>query len=97
MHLALHQHGYLRIIQGREVEPHRLVEKNKFLNHFDEEFRYLCTNISKDILFHLEGLRTSREFWENLEILFNKQDELWAHILENELVYLHPSNFETIE
>ena len=29
--------------------------------------------------------------------MFNKQDELQGHILENEMVSLHPSNFVTIE
>ena len=29
--------------------------------------------------------------------MFNKQDELQGHILENELVSLHPNSFETIE
>ena len=97
MQLALHKHGYLRIILGREAEPHQRVEKNKFLNRCDEAFGYLCTHISRDLLFHLEGLRTLIEAWEKLEDLFSKQDELWGHLLENELVALHPSNFEKVE
>ena len=84
-------------ILGRESKPHHPVEKNKFLNRLDEAFGYLCTHISRDLLFHLEGLRTPRESWENLEDLFGKQDELQGHFLEKELVALHPSNFETIE
>ena len=97
MQQALHKHGYLRIILGMEAEPHRLVEKNKFMNRCDEAFGYLCTHISIDLLFHLEGLRTPREAREKLENLFNNQDELWGHLLENGLVSLHPKNFETIE
>ena len=46
---------------------------------------------------HLESLRTPREAWEKLDILFNKQDEIRGHILENKLVSLHPSGFDTIE
>ena len=61
MQLALHKHGYHMIIHGWEAEPHQPVERNKFLNHCDEAFRYLCTYISRDLLFHLEGLRTPRE------------------------------------
>ena len=72
MHLALCHHGYLRIIQGREEEPHQPVEKNNFLNRCDEAFEYLCTNISRDLLLHLEGLRNPRESWEKLNSLFNK-------------------------
>ena len=61
MQLALRKHGYLRIILGREGEPHHPVEKNKFLNRCDEAFDYLCTHISRDLLFHLEGLETPSE------------------------------------
>ena len=61
MQLDLCKHGYHRIIHGWEVEPHQPVEQNKFLNYCDEAFWYLCTYISRDILFHVEGLRTPRE------------------------------------
>ena len=76
MKLTLCNHGYLRIILGREVEPHYPIEKKKFLNHCDEAFSYLCTHISRYILFHHQGLRTPTESWEKLENLFGKQDEL---------------------
>ena len=72
MQLALHKHGYHMIIHGWEVEPHHPVEQNKFLNRCDETFKYLCTYISRYLLFHLEGLRTPIESWENLDRLFNK-------------------------
>ena len=81
MQLALHKHGYLRIILGREDHPHQLVEKNKFLNRCDKAFGYLRTHISRDLLFHIEGLRTPRESWENLENLFGYEDYLWGHLL----------------
>ena len=95
--MALRKYGYLRIILGREDESHHPVERNKFLNHLDEYSSYLCTHISIDILFHLEGLRTPKKYWENIEDLFGKQDELRGHTQENELVALHPSIFETIQ
>ena len=72
MQLALHKHGYHRIIHGWEAEPHQSVEWNKFLNHCDEAFRYLCTYIYRDLLFRIEGLRTPRESCENVDSLFNK-------------------------
>ena len=81
MHLALRKHGYFRIILGREAEPHHPIEKNKFMNRLDEAFGYLCTHISRDLLFRLEGLRTPREAWEKIEDLFGKQDELQGHLL----------------
>ena len=60
MQLALRKQGYYRIILGRDTEPHHPAEKNKFLNHLDEAFGYLCTHISRDLVFHLEGLRTPK-------------------------------------
>ena len=72
MQVSLRNKGYFRIILGREVEPNHLVERNKFLNRLDEAFSYLCTYISRDLLFHLEGLGTPREAWEKLEDLFGK-------------------------
>ena len=95
MQVSLHNNGYFRIIVGREVEPHHPAEKNKFMNYLDEAFSYPCTHISIDLLFHLEGLRTPMEAWEKLEVLFGNKYELWRHILENELISLHPNSFET--
>ena len=82
---------------GRENEPQQYVEKNNFLNRIDEAFGFLCTHISQDILFHLEGLRTPKETWYNLEYLFGKKDEIWGHILENDLIVLQPNSFEYIK
>ena len=76
MHLSLHNKGYFRVVLGREVDPHHPVERNKFMNRLDEACGYLCTHISRDLFFHLEGLRTPKEDRENLEVLFGKQDEL---------------------
>ena len=61
---------------GREMKPHHPPEKNKFLNRLDEAFGFLCTHISRDLLFHHEGLETTKEVWKKLEFLFGKQDEL---------------------
>ena len=64
------------------------VEKNKFLNRLDQAFSFMCAHISQDLLFHLEGLRTPKEAWENLEYFFGKQDELRGHILNNKVIAL---------
>ena len=77
--MTLRKQGYYRIILGRETDPHHPTERNKFMNRLDEEFGYLCTHISRDLLFHLEGLRIPKEAWEKLEVLFGKQDELRGH------------------
>ena len=84
MQVSLCNKGFFRIILGREVEPHHPTEKNKFLNRLDEAFGYLCTHISRYLLFHLVVLSTPKEAWENLEVLFGKQDEIRGHILDNE-------------
>ena len=68
---------------GREAEPQQYVEKSKFLNWLDEAFDFMCFHVSRDLLFHLQGLRTPKEVWENLEYLFGKQDEVRGHILDN--------------
>ena len=86
--IALRNKILFRMTMGREVEPQQYVEKNKFLNRLDEAFSFMCTHISWDIFFHIEGLRTSKEAWEKLEYLFGKQDELIA---------LQPNSFETIQ
>ena len=82
---------------GREVDPKQYVEKSKFLNRIDEAFGFMCIHISRELLFHLEGLGTLKELWDNHESLFGKQDELRRHILENELIALKFNNFETIQ
>ena len=97
MQVSLCNKGYFRIILGREAEPHHPAEKNKFMNRLDEGFGFLCTHISKDLLFHLEGLRSPKEAWENIEVLFGKKDELRGHFLENELIALQPNSFYTIQ
>ena len=45
----------------RETKPHHNAKKNKFLNRLDEAFGFLCTHISRDLLFHFEGLNTPKE------------------------------------
>ena len=82
---------------GKYTEPHHPTEKNKLLNRLDEAFGFLCSHISRDLLFHLEELKTPKEAWEKLEFMFGKQDELRGNILENELIALQPNSFETIQ
>ena len=94
MQVSLRKQGYFKIIVGRKVEPHHLAEKKKILKRLEEAFGFLCTHISRDLLFHLEGLRTPKEAWEKLEVLFGKQDELQGHILEKECHVPIPSTGE---
>ena len=41
-------------------------------------------------------MKTPKEIWDKLASLFDKQDELRVHQLENELISIHPSSFETL-
>ena len=97
MQMALHNKGLFRMTLGIEAEPQQCFDKSKFMNWLDEAFRFMCIHISRDILFHLEGLKTPKEVWDNIESLFGKQDEIRGHILENELIALQPNNFKTFQ
>ena len=79
-----------------EEEPTHVIEKSIFLNKKDEAFSFLCLSISKDLLFHLSGLKTRKENWDKLDTLYGKEDDLRVYQLENELMSLQPSNFETL-
>ena len=81
---------------GREVKSQHPLDKSKHLNKLDETFGFMCMHISRELLFHIDGLRTPKEVWDKLESLFGKQDELRGHDMENELIALHPNKFETI-
>ena len=58
MLVSLCKLGLFRMTMGIETKPQQYIEKKKILNQLDEAFRFMCTHISWDILFHLEGLRT---------------------------------------
>ena len=72
MQVSLHNLGLFQMKMSREIEPQQYAEKNKFFNRLDEAIGFMCAHISRDILFQLEGLRTSKESWDNLEYLFGK-------------------------
>ena len=55
-----------------EVEPVLNYDKEKYWNRLDEAFGCLCLSISQDILFHIKGLKTPKEIWDNIDSLFDK-------------------------
>ena len=57
----------------------------------------LCLIILRDLLFHVDSLSTPNELWLNIETLFKNTNEMRGHQLENELISLSPSHFETIQ
>ena len=72
MQVSLHKLGLYKMIMGQEIEPQHPAEKNKFLNRLDESFVFIFAHISRDLLFHLEGLKTPKEYWDKLKFLFGK-------------------------
>ena len=82
---------------GREVESQQPLQKLKHLNKLDEEFGFMCIHISRELLFHLEGMKNPKEVWENIKSSFGKKDEIRGHILKNALIALNPNNFKTIQ
>ena len=57
----------------------------------------MCLSISRDLLFHLDGLKSPNEVWENLVEIFGKTNEMRGHQIENELISLSPSSFESLQ
>ena len=80
-----------------EAEPNVAVEKIKSHNRRDEAYGLLCLSISKDLLFHLDGLTSPNEVWENIVELFGKTDEMRGHQIKNELISLSPISFESLQ
>ena len=96
MKFSLRNKCLYRMTIEREVELQQYIEKSKFLNRLDEAFDFKCIHISRELLFHIKGLRTPKEVWDKFESLFGKQEKLRGHILDNELIALHPSNIRDI-
>ena len=88
--------GLYKVTMGTEVEPNALIDREKYWNKLDEAYGFLCLSISKYLLFHLTGLKTPKEIWDQLATLFYKQDDLRIYQLENELISLNLGNFETM-
>ena len=61
MDIQLHARGIYRVTMDTEEEPTHVIDKAIFLNKKDETFRFLCLSVSRDLLFHLSGLKTPKE------------------------------------
>ena len=86
-----------RVTMEIEVEPNAAVEKIKWHNRRDEAYGLLCLSISRDLLFHLDGLTSPNEVWDKLVEIFGKTDEMRGHQIENELISLSPNSFESLQ
>ena len=94
--MQLHSKRLFKLTMEIEAEPIHYVDKEKYWNRLDEAYGCLCLSISRDLLFHINGLNTPKEFWDKLASLFDKHDDLRIYQLENELISIHPANFETL-
>src|SRR5713226_5184903 len=97
MAILLRVKGLYRVTMAIEAEPNAATEKIKWHNRRDEAYGLLCLSISRDLLFHLDGLTSTNEVWENIVDLFGKIDEMRGHQIENELISLSPSSFESLK
>ena len=85
-----------RLIEETEEEPELDKDKAKYMNRLDEAHGLLLSSVSRDLRFHIQDLETPKEVWDNLASLFDKHDEMRIHYLENDLITLNPSNFESL-
>ena len=59
-----------------EVESVLNHDKEKYFNMLDATYGCLCLSISRYLLFHIKGFKTTKEVWDKLASLFDKQDDL---------------------
>ena len=83
MEILLREKCLYRVTMETEVEPNAATEKIKWHNMRDEAYGLLCLIISRDLLFHLDGLTSPNEVWENLVYIFGNIDEMRGHQIEN--------------
>ena len=94
MEIQFNSKGLYRITMDTDIEPNHVVDKVIYWNKLDEDFGFSCLSISKDLIFHIMGLKTPKKIWDQLYSPFDKQDDLRISHLENDLISLHPGNFE---
>ena len=80
-----------------EAEPNVVAKKIKWHNRRDEAYGLLCLSISRDLLFHIDGLKSPNEVWENIVDIFGKTDEMRGHQIKNELVSLSPNSLKSLK
>ena len=97
MEILLREKCLYKVTMETKVEPNLASNKIKWHNRRHEAYRLLCLSISRDLLFHLDGLKSPNEVWENLVEIFGKIDEMRGHQIENELISLSPNSFKSLQ
>ena len=73
MEILLRVKGLYRVTMATKADPNAAAEKIKWHNRRDEAYGLLCLSISRDLLFHLDGLKSPNEVWEKLLIFLERQ------------------------
>ena len=97
MEILLRDKGIYKLTMATKADPNVAVEKIKWHNKRDEAYGLLFLSISRDLLFHLNGLKSPNEVWDKLEDIFGNTDEMRGHQIENQLISLSPSSFESLQ
>ena len=97
MEILLRLNGLYRVTMAIVVDFDAATEKIKWQNRRDEAYGLLCLSISRDLLFHLDGLTSPNEVWENILEIFGKTDEMRGHQIKNELISLSLNSFESLQ
>ena len=66
MEILLRVKGLYRVTMETEANPNATAKKIKWHNRRDEAYGLPCLSISRDLLFHLDGLTSPNEVWEKL-------------------------------
>ena len=83
MEIFLRVKGLYMVNMETKEYPNATVEKIKWKNRRDEAYGLLCLSISRDLLFHINGLTSANEVWEKLVDIFGKTDEMRGHQIKN--------------
>jgi len=97
MEILFRAKGLYRVTMETESNPNAAAEKIKWHNRRDETYGILCLSISRDLLYHLDGLTSPNEVWDKLEEIFGKIDEMRGHQIDNEVISLSPNSFESFQ
>ena len=65
--ILLRSKCFYRVTMETDDDPNAITKKIKWHNRRDEAYGLLCLNISRDLLFHLDVLTSTNEFWEKIE------------------------------
>ena len=66
MEMLLREKGIYKVTMETEADPNVATEKIKCHNMRDEAYGILCLSISRDLLFHIDGMRSPNEVCEKI-------------------------------